>query len=108
METLKKTFDEKTNTDTFLLQGERSISTQFKKFQQFQWKQVEVAFNDPLTLAVLDTMKVLGNEKAQLNERKNNIKICGEIYDIIRPILVKKGLVSENLIKKEIENNKKK
>ena len=77
------------------LKGEKTINTQFRKFDKAQWNKIEVLYGDQITIAVLDAMKLLGNPNAQINERRTHLKYCGDDYDELRPLLVKRGLVDD-------------
>ncbi|QKF93615.1 helicase [Fadolivirus algeromassiliense] len=87
--------------EVITLQGEKTTNTQFKKFDRTQWNKIEVHYDDQITLAVLNAMRLLGNKQAQISEKRSTLKFFGDIYDDIRPLLVEKGFVAETKIKKE-------
>lgn len=88
---------EELHTSGVKLIGENTKSTKFNRFSRDQWNKIEKKEENPALLAVYDTMNKLGNDNEVL-EIHNILYTCGDdVYNSIRPQLLKLNLVDSSI-----------
>ena len=96
--------------DPIFISGEKTTQTTFHKLGKSEWNEIETQL-DPLTNLVLDALcKLGGNSKGIENYKSNQLKICGDIYDLlIKKELIKIGILTPiNQNETKVNHKKKK
>lgn len=65
----------------------KNEKTRFSSLKKDQWREIEQPISS-FTTQVLNTMKRLGSDDTS-NQHIKNVQVCGDIYDLIRPLIEK-------------------